>query len=107
VYMWQEALRWHPDSDFVHDVLSGIEFGRPMGYTGDRLLQRDCRNPAAHEVNQPQLRNIRSAEFEQGWRAGPFPCLTDDPPPMFNLMCHPTKAVFKRFSQNSPSREHI
>ena len=57
--VWQEALRWHPDSDFVHDVLSGIEFGRPMGYTGDRLLQRDCRNPVAHEVNQPQLRNIR------------------------------------------------
>ena len=96
--VWQEALRWHPDSDFVHDVLSGIEFGRPMGYTGDRLLQRDCRNPAAHEVNQPQLRNIRSAEFEQGWRAGPFPCVTDAPQPMFNLMCHPTKAVFKRFS---------
>jgi len=66
--VWQEALRWHPDSDFVHDVLSGIEFGRPMGYTGDRLLQRHCRNPAAHEVNQPQLHNIRSAEFEQGWR---------------------------------------
>ena len=93
---WRDALRWHPDSDLVHDVLSGIEFGRAMGFMGDRFQQRDCTNPKAHEVHQPKLRLIRATEFEQGWRAGPFRCPED--PPLFNLMSHPTKAIFKRLS---------
>ena len=67
-----------------------------MGFAGDRLQQRDCTNPKAHEVHQPKLRLIRATEFEQGWRAGPFRCPED--PPLFNLMSHPTKAIFKRLS---------
>ena len=93
---WRDALRWHPDSDFVNDVLSGIEFGRAVGFAGDRFQQRDCTNPKAHEEHQPKLRLIRAAEFEQGWRAGPFAC--PEGPPLFNLMAHPTKAIFKRLS---------
>ena len=93
---WRDALRWHPDSEFVNDVLSGIEFGRAVGFAGDRFQQRDCTNPKAHEEHQPKLRLIRAAEFEQGWRAGPF--TGSEGPPLFNLMAHPTKAIFKRLS---------
>jgi len=93
---WTDALKWHPDIEFVHDVIDGIEFGRAMGFRGDRFLQRDCTNPPAHQVHQPMLREIRETELRNGWRAGPFPCR--DTPPLFNLMAHPTKAVFKKFS---------
>ena len=93
---WTDALKWHPDIEFVHDVIDGIEFGRAMGFRGDRFLQRDCTNPPAHQVHQPVLREIRETELRNGWRAGPFPCR--DTPPLFNLMAHPTKAVFKKFS---------
>jgi hypothetical protein len=89
---WTDALKWHPDIEFVHDVIDGIEFGRAMGFRGDRFLQRDCTNPPAHQVHQPVLREIRETELRNGWRAGPFPCR--DTPPLFNLMAHPTKAVF-------------
>ena len=63
-----------------------------MGFAGDRFQQRDCTNPKAHEVHQPKLRLIRATEFEQGWR------LIPDGPLLFNLMSHPTKAIFKRLS---------
>ena len=33
-----DALKWHPDIEFVHDVIDGIEFGRAMGFRGDRAL---------------------------------------------------------------------
>jgi hypothetical protein len=32
---WTDALKWHPDIEFVHDVIDGIEFGRAMGFRGD------------------------------------------------------------------------
>ena len=103
---WRDALRWHPDSEFVNDVLSGIEFGRAVGFTGDRFQQRDCTNPKAHEEHQPKLRLIRAAEFEQGWRAGPF--TGSEGPPLFNLMAHPTKAILKRLSDKiRAGREHF
>ena len=81
---WTDALKWHPDIEFVHDVIDGIEFGRAMGFRGDRFLQRDCTNPPAHQVHQPVLREIRETELRNGWRAGPFPCR--DTPPLFNLI---------------------
>ena len=43
---WRDALRWHPDSEFVIDVLFGIEFGRAVGFAG-LLQQRDCTNQSA------------------------------------------------------------
>ena len=86
---WTDALKWHPDIEFVHDVIDGIEFGRAMGFRGDRFLQRDCTNPPAHQVHQPVLREIRETELRNGWRVGPFPCR--DTPPLFNLMATPQK----------------
>ena len=46
-----DALKWHPDIEFVHDVIDGIELGRATGFRGDRFLQRDCTNPPAHQVH--------------------------------------------------------
>ena len=69
---WTDALKWHPDIEFVHDVIDGIEFGRARGFRGDRFLQRDCTNPPAHQVHQPMLREIRETELRNGWRAA-FP----------------------------------
>ena len=100
---WKAVLRFHPDKDLVDDVQTGMSWGRALGYTGQRLTGRACRNPAAHKTHAAILREIRTTEFSKAWRAGPFPAMSpNDGPPLFNLIANPTKPVFKRFGGGLP-----
>ena len=71
-------IRVHPDNGMVDDVQTGMSWGRALGYTGQRLTGRTCRNPASHKTHATILREIRATEFSKAWRAGPFPATSPD-----------------------------
>jgi hypothetical protein len=91
--LWEQLLQHHPDDAFVTRFLDTARHGAVTGYHGPRLLPRPCRNPRS--THTKELRRLRAVEASKDWRSGPFHA---DDPPLFNLICNPTKGVTKRGS---------
>jgi hypothetical protein len=91
--LWQQLLQHHPDDAFVTRFLDTARFGAVTNYKGPRLLPRSCENPSSQHTRE--LCRLRAVEASKNWRSGAFPA---EDPPLFNLLCNPTKGVAKRGS---------
>jgi len=91
------GLAHFPNQDLVRFVCNGINWGHTLGYKGPRTIARACSNPRSFSQNLDVLLPIFAKDEAKSWRSGPYP-ITQGKLPLFNLICSPMRAAFKRFS---------
>lgn len=90
---WKSWLAKHPDSSWVARLLHCIQWGAPLGYTGDRSHLRKCCNlPSSRgKAAAAAVDRSHNIDMQFGRLSGPF-----DEPPFANLRCSPIGTVPKK-----------
>jgi hypothetical protein len=93
---WLAALSRYPHDNFVHDLINGINWGHSLGYKGNRMEPRYCKNTMKAIRFAKELGEKISKEYSAGYRSGPF----RQSPPFFNIICNPRSAAIKKHSDS-------
>ena len=91
--VWSDALRNHPDSDFVNDLLHHIECGVCIGFQNERTPVI-CSNHFSAVSNPEPVAKELERELLLDRKAGPFLS-----PPSSNFVGSPMGAIPKKHSQ--------
>jgi len=92
VATWREALRNHPDRNFVGGLLNDIENGVALGYDGPEISQCHSNHLSA-TTNSHSVINELSRELNMHRKAGPFL-----KPPFPHFVGSPLDAIPKKHS---------
>ena len=91
--VWHDALRNHPDSDFVNDLLHDIEYGVCIGFQNERTPVISSNHFSALSSPEPVAKELER-ELLLHRKAGPFLA-----PPSSNFVGSPMGAIRKKHSQ--------
>ena len=97
----ERELSQHPNRNFVINLVNGLRYGTPVGYTGPEK-SRVSRNLIS-ATQHPEVVSTNLIKEINLWRvAGPF-----DVPPLPNLQCHPVGMVPKKHSTDWRTIYHL
>ena len=97
----ERELSQHLNCNFVTNLVNGLSYGTPVGYTGPEK-SRVSRNLILVTQHPEIVSTSLSKEINLGRVAGPF-----DVPPLPNLQCHPVGVVPKKHSTDWRTIYHL
>ena len=97
----ESELSQHPNRNFVINLVNGLRYGTPVGYTGPEK-SRVSRNLISATQHPEVVSTNLTKEINLGRVAGPF-----DVPPLPNLQCHPVGVVPKKHSTDWRTIYHL
>ena len=73
---WRKHLQKHPDKDYVHYILQGIEHGFNIGIDQDRAFKSAHANMQSARQNPQVVEDYLRKEVAEGNMLGPFPIMS-------------------------------
>ena len=97
----ERELSQHPNRNFVTNLVNGLRYGTPVGYTGPEKFRVSRKLISATQHPEVVSTNL-TKEINLGRVAGPF-----DVPPLPNPQCHPVGVVPKKHSTDWRTIYHL
>ena len=91
---WVKGLSNHPDDQFVHYILNGIQHGVRIGYSGERKYHEHSNWSSVDTYYEAVYTSIQK-DVSKGRKLGPW-----DSPPVKNFVGSPMGAYRKKRSLN-------